>query len=332
MTPGGLSVEGTTEMTPNTYRLSIDRVVEAASIIDPVFLDTPQFISDSLSKLLGLSLLLKIETLNPIRSFKGRGAEVLVSGAVPGTRLYCASAGNFGQAMAYSCRKRNIPLTVYASTKANPLKLERMRSLGAEVILFGDDFDAAKLEGKRISKERNATFVEDSLDIGTLEGAATIGLELLKFPGKIDTIVIALFNGALFNGVARVVKHFKPEIKLVAVQAKGAPAMIDSWRASRVVSHETTHTISDGIAVRIPVPQALKDMKGLVDEAILVDDTTTIRAMRLIHEQVGVVSEPSGAVGLAAIMENPSLFSNQTVATIVCGGNLTRQQMDEWLA
>lgn len=318
-------------MTPVTYRLSIDRIQEAATVIDPVFVNTPQFISESLSQLLELSLVVKIETLNPIRSFKGRGAEVLVSRVKPGTRLYCASAGNFGQAMAYSCRKRDVPLTVYASTRANPLKLERMKSLGAEVILFGDDFDAAKLEAKRKSKEANATFVEDSLDIETLEGAGTIGLELLKFPGKIDTIVIALGNGAMFNGVARVVKHFRPETKLVVVQAKGASAMIDSWRASRVVSYASTNTISDGIAVRIPVPQALEDMKGLVDEAILVDDASTIRAMRLIHEHVGVVSEPSGAVGLAAILENPLFFRNQTVATIVCGGNLTREQMGEWL-
>lgn len=318
-------------MTPVTYRLSIDRIQEAATAIDPVFVNTPQFISESLSQLLELSLVVKIETLNPIRSFKGRGAEVLVSRVKPGTQLYCASAGNFGQAMAYSCRKRDVPLTVYASTRANPLKLERMKSLGAEVILFGDDFDAAKLEAKRKSKEANATFVEDSLDIETLEGAGTIGLELLRFPGKIDTIVIALGNGAMFNGVARVVKHFRPETKLVVVQAKGASAMIDSWRASRVVRYASTNTISDGIAVRIPVPQALEDMKGLVDEAILVDDASTIRAMRLIHEHVGVVSEPSGAVGLAAILENPLFFRNQTVATIVCGGNLTREQMGEWL-
>lgn len=318
-------------MTSMKYRLSIDQVSEAASVIDPVFLNTPQYISESLSELLELSLLVKIETLNPIRSFKGRGAEVLVSGVKPGTKLFCASAGNFGQAMAFSCRKKDIPLTVYASTNANPLKLERMRSLGAEVILFGEDFDGAKLEAKRKSKEVNATFVEDSQNIETLSGAGTIGLELLRFPKKIDTIIIALGNGALFNGMARVIKHYQPETKLIAVQAKGAPAMVESWRSSTLVSHGTTNTISDGIAVRIPVPQALDDMQGLVDEALLVDDKTTIHAMQLIHQHLGVVSEPSGAVGLAAILENPLLFRNETVATIVCGGNLTTEQVGLWL-
>ncbi len=136
--------------------------------------------------------MVKIETLNPVRCFKGRGAEVFVAKAEPNTHFFCASAGNFGQAMAYSCRKKNLPLTDYASTKANPYKLDQMKSLGAEVVLFGDDFDDAKLEAKRKSKEIKARFIEDSQDIESLEGAATIGLELLEFPKKIDTVLIAL--------------------------------------------------------------------------------------------------------------------------------------------
>src|SRR5688500_6120990 len=112
------------------YRLSLDRAKEARQKIDPVFLNTPQFRNDSLSELLNLSLVFKVETINPIRSFKGRGAEVIAADAKPGTHFLCASAGNFGQAMAYSCRKRNLPLTVYASTHANELKISRMRSLG----------------------------------------------------------------------------------------------------------------------------------------------------------------------------------------------------------
>lgn len=233
--------------------------------------------------------------------------------------------------MAYCCKKKNIRLTVYASTKANPYKIDRMKSLAAEVIQFGDDFDSAKLEAKKRATEINARFIEDSLDIETLEGAATIGLELLQFPQKIDTLLIALGNGALFNGIARIIKQESPGTKLVAIQAKGASAMVDSWRSSKLVTHDTVNTIADGIAVRIPVPQALEDMKGLVDEAILVEDTNIIKAMQLIHRHMGLVTEPSGAVGLAAILENPGLFKQQTVATIICGGNLTIEQMKLWL-
>jgi threonine dehydratase len=313
------------------YRLSVANVNEATQLIDPIFLNSAQFISDTLSELLNLTLVVKLETSNPVRCFKGRGADVFVSKAAADTHFICASAGNFGQAMAYSCRKRKLRLTVYASKNANPFKLDRMKSLGAEIVQFGEDFDSAKLEAKRISKERNATFIEDSQNIESLEGAATIGLELMKFPTKIDIVLIALGNGALFNGIARVFKHYSPKTKIFAIQAEGASAMVDSWRSSTIVNYETSNTIADGIAVRLPIPQALKDMTGLVDDAFLVNDNSIIKGMQLIHQHLGIVSEPSGAVGIAAILENPEYFKNQTVATVICGGNLTTQQMKLWL-
>ena len=319
------------ETTNEEYRLSIDDVHKLSERIDPIFRDSPQYISDTLSELFELTLVVKLETTNPVRSFKGRGAEVFVSKAAPDTHFICASAGNFGQAMAYSCKKRQLRLTVYASKNANQFKLDRMKSLGAEVILFGDDIDSAKLEAKRRSKEINATFIEDSQNIESLEGAATIGLELLKFPEKIDTLLIALGNGALLNGVARVIRHYSPATKIIAVQAKGAPAMVDSWRSSTIVNYDSTNTIADGIAIRVPVPQALTDMRGLVDDAMLVDDRTIIQGMRLIHQHLGIVSEPSGAVCIAALLENPDYFKNQTVGTIICGGNMTTDQIKLWL-
>src|SRR5680860_402032 len=120
-------------------RISISRIKEAANIIDPVFLNTPQYLCESLSKILQTRIFLKIETQNPIRSFKGRGTELLISKLKNEPEIICASAGNFGQAMAYSCRKKGIKLTVFASTIANSLKIERMRSIGAKVVLNGKD-------------------------------------------------------------------------------------------------------------------------------------------------------------------------------------------------
>src|SRR5258706_1976870 len=238
------------------HRLSLERIEEAAQIIDPVFLRSPQFVSESLGEMLGVQLLLKVETMNPIRSFKGRGTDFLVSQVQPGTALLCASAGNLGQAMAYTCRKRGVKVTVYASTSVNTFKLERMRSLGAQVILHGDDFDAAKLEAKRVASTTGTRFIEDSLDIETLEGAGTIGLELLDAPVGLDALLVAVGNGALFNGVARVMKARSPKTKMIAVQAAGASAMIDSLRAGRLIVHDQIQTIADGIAGRIPILQA----------------------------------------------------------------------------
>jgi threonine dehydratase len=311
-------------------RVKIERVEQALKKIDPVFLNSPQYVHEPLGKLLGCKLILKVETVNPIRSFKGRGAEWLVSQAKE-NHLMCASAGNFGQAMAYSCRARNKKLTIYASTQANKLKVERMQSLGAEVILFGDDFDAAKLEAKKIAKEKGIRFIEDSFDIETLEGAATMALELLQLPEKIDSFAIALGNGAMFNGIANVFKERSPQTEMVIVQASGAPAMIESWKQGKMISHPHINTIADGIAVRLPVPIALEDMNGLVDDGILVSEDSIIEAMKLLHLHAGLVVEPSGAVGIAAILENKKKFEGKTVATVICGSNLTEEQIKKWL-
>lgn len=312
-------------------RLSIGRVEQAARVIDPVFLDSPQFVCEPLGEELGARLAIKVETLNPIRSFKGRGTEFLVSEAESGVPLMCASAGNFGQAMAYSCRKRGLELTVYASTNANSLKVGRMRALGARVVLHGSDFDEAKIEARRVAHERGARFVEDGLDAETLEGAGTMGLEWLRFSEPLDALLVPLGNGAMFNGVAGVMKRRSPATRMVAVGAAGAPAMIESWRTGRLVTHDRVETVADGIGVRVPVPQALEDMNGLVDDALLVDEGSIIDAMRLLHRHAGVVTEPSGAVGVAAVMERPESFRDQLVGTIVCGGNLTVDQTREWL-
>ena len=312
-------------------RLSLGRVEQAARVIDPVFLNSPQFVCEPLGEELGARMAIKVETLNPIRSFKGRGTDALVSEAEDGVSLMCASAGNFGQAMAYSCRKRGLDLTVYASTNANPLKVGRMGALGARVVLHGSDFDEAKIEARRVARERGARFVEDSLDVETLEGAGTMGLEWLRFPEPLDALLVPLGNGAMFNGVAGVMKDRSPGTRMIAVGATGAPAMVESWRTGRLVAHDRIETVADGIGVRVPVPQALEDMDGLVDDAVLVGEDSIIEAMRLLHRHAGVVAEPSGAVGVAAVMERPDLFHGLLVGTIICGGNLTADQMREWL-
>ena len=313
------------------HRLSLAHIEQAMQVIDPVFLHTPQYRAESLESLLGCRLVVKVETLNPIRSFKGRGASYFVARMLDDAALVCASAGNFGQAMAYACRSKGLHLIVYASIHANPLKVERMRALGAEVRLHGDDFDAAKLEAKRFAAESGTRMVEDSLEPATGEGAGTIGLELLRWPDSFDTIVVPLGNGGLITGVGRWVKAHAPASRIIGVAATGAPAMVESWRAGRIVEHERIDTIADGIGVRVPVPEAVADMHGTIDDAVLVGDQAILRAMRLLHQHLGVVVEPSGAVGVAAILEDRARFEGQLVATIICGGNLTPEQIGQWL-
>ncbi len=311
------------------HRIKLDRIVKAAKCIDPVFQHSPQFNCEPLSKLLGNELHLKIETMNPIRSFKGRGADFLLHEAGTQDEIVCASAGNFGQAMAYSCRKARVPLTVFAAETANQLKIDRMRSLGATVVLFGKDFDSAKQQARLYALDRSVRFVEDGLDVETAEGAGTIGLELLQI-NDLKAVLIPVGNGALFNGISRVFKELRPDVRMVAVQASGAPAMIESLQAGEVKVHKEVTTIADGIGVRIPVPQALEDMRPLVDDMLLVSEEDILDAMRSVYIHVGLVAEPSAVVGLAAI-KRYNKWAGDKVATIICGGNLTESQMKKWL-
>jgi threonine dehydratase len=244
--------------------------------------------------------------------------------------MICASAGNFGQAMAYACRKRNTSLKIYAATTANPYKVERMKALGAEVRLHGDDFDSAKEEAKRQSKILGIPMIEDGLAIETIEGAGTIALEL-QGAGPFDALLIPLGNGALFNGIAAVFKALQPSARMIAVQAAGAPAMVESWRAGKMIVKDSVKTIADGIAVRVPIAEALDDMNPLIDEALVVGEESILKAMKLLHVHAGVVPEPSAAVGIAAILENRTKFEGLRVGTIICGGNLTEKQIQTWL-
>lgn len=312
-------------------RLSITRIREAVHHIDPVFLNTPQFVSDALSRLLGATVVLKVETANPIRCFKGRGAEWLVAESKEDT-IVCASAGNFGQAIAYSCRKVNKKSIVFASLHANPVKVERMRELGAEVMLEGKDFDEAKDNARRFAATHQLRFVEDSLDVQTVEGAGTIGLELMAMKQHLDAVIIPLGNGAMVNGIATALRSLSPTTKIIAVQALGAPAMVESWKQKKLISHESVATIADGVAVRLPVQQALADMENVVDDAWLVKEDSILQAMKVIHEHAGLVTEPSGALGVAALTENKLSLQGKCVATILCGSNVLPEQFLRWIA
>jgi threonine dehydratase len=314
-------------MSPNQHRLSLDNISLAAKAIDPVFLNSPQFISDGLSTKFGCTLTLKLETANPIGSFKG--ASFFIQQVIASNRvrpMVCASAGNFGQALAYACRSHGLPLTVFASIHANPLKIAKMRAFGATVILEGEDFDAAKLAAHQWATKHNAWMVEDGRELEISEGAGSIAVELLQRGDTFDAILIPLGNGALLTGIARWIKAHAPSTKVFGISSVHAPAMHDSWKAHRIIEYPTAQTIADGIAVRIPIPEAVSDMNNIVDDVYLINESSIITAMKLLHEEERLLAEPAGAVGLAALVEHPTLRAFKRVATIVCGNNITQDQ------
>ncbi len=315
-----------------THRLSIENIERAARNIDSVFLNSPQFNSEPLSSELGCDLTLKVETLNPIRSFKGRGADFFMQEnvkALAGRDLVCATAGNFGQAMAYGCRAHKRPLIIYCATNANPLKVDRMRSMGAEVRQLGENFDGAKENARKFCAETGAYFVEDGRDIAISEGAGSIAVELMR-QRTFDALLVPLGNGALIGGISRYIKHLAPDVQIIGVSSASADAMEASWRSGTVIERPSANTIADGIAVRTPVPEALDDMKGLVDDVLLISEDALKRAMKIVFDKAGLIVEPAGVAGVSAILEHAHL-KKLRLATILCGSNLTPTQVNDWL-
>ena len=290
-------------------------------MIEPVFLHSPQYDCEALSRRIGVNTVLKVETINPIRSFKGRGSDYLLhrlGGAVK--PIVCASAGNFGQGMAYACRKRGVPITVFASDKASRLKLDRMRELGARIELVVGDFDQAKDAARRHAGETGKLFIEDGL-LGPIgEGAGTIALELTDRDEPLDAIFVPLGNGSLVNGVGTWMKHASPNTKVIAVCAEGAPSMGLSWKARKAVE-APAETIADGISVRTPIPAAVEITLQTVDEVMLVDDGAMRTWMGHLLGDAGLVVEPAAAAGVAAIAEAAGRWKGKRVATVLTGGN-----------
>jgi threonine dehydratase len=309
-------------------RISPERIALAATVIDPVFLNSPQFEAESLGKRLACRIIVKVETMNPIRSFKGRGAEYLVSSLLGKPDLVCSTAGNFGQGLAYAARKRGLRVTIFVAADANPLKVERMRALGADV-RFARGVDEATA-AKAFANENGGLLVEDGRDVPIAEGAGTIGLELLRWPERFDAILVPLGDGSLLAGVSCAVKASQPSTQMIGVCAAGSPAMERSWRLGRV-QEDRADTIADGLAVSRPHPEAVADLTGLVDDIVLAEDSEMLEAMRFAHQELGLVLEPSGAAGLAGLISSHERFHDQLVGVILTGGNLTAEHIRKWL-
>lgn len=314
-------------------RLRLDRIHAARRVIDPVFLDTPLYVCEGLASVLGCEVSVKLETANPVRSFKGRGSEVVATQIANAGEhsVVCASAGNLGQALAWSGRERGLDVTVVASRFAPTIKLDRIRALGARLELVDGDHELARERAVDIAQAAGMRLLEDSLDIETCEGAATIGLELATAGSSFDSVMIALGGGALATGIGYVMKSLSPETQVICVQPHGAPALTRSWHQQRVVTTESTDTIADGVAGRFPIPEVLADLLVVADDAVLVSEESIMAGMRLLMEHAGLVVEPSAALGIAAILETPERFAGKRVVTIVCGSNVDAVAYRRWI-
>ena len=309
--------------------LSLANIERASRVIDPVFRNSPQYSDEQLNAWLGKRVTVKVETANPIRSFKGRGMSFRAQSFGKGQHAVCSSAGNFGQAVGYCCRSLGVPVTVFVPQDVNPVKLARMKAFGSNVVVGGADGDEAKRRARDFAAQgKDRIFVEDGEDPAISEGAGTIAVELLS-GGIIDTAVIPVGDGALITGMALWLREHSPRTRIIGVCPQGAPAMERSWKAGKVVT-VSPHTIADGLAIGTPIARSLERVRALVDEFVLVDDAAIRRAMQATAAALGLLLEPAGASGLAAIAAGG--IPGERIATVLTGSNVHPKLAAEMLA
>jgi threonine dehydratase len=308
-----------------------EAIEQAPSLVNPVFLNTPQFQPDGLSARADHSVVVKVETINPIRSFKGRGAwlavhELIACGEADEQHgIVVASSGNFGQAVAYAGRAHRIPVTVFVDGNANPVKVARTRGFGAEVVLIGRDFDEAHEHARRRARDMGQTLVTDGRETAFAVGAGTIALEVTQAIGDgrlpaIDTAYVPVGNGALIVGIGTWLRHASPSTRVVGVQAEGAPSMTLSWRAGKPIETERAETSAEGLATRVPVPEAVEEMRSVVDDMVLVSEEALLEAQHHLTSELGILVEAAGAAAWAACVGDSASRSASLI--IITGSNI----------
>jgi len=311
--------------------LSADAIRAAHGAIHPAFTNSPQFVHDGLSARLGVPVIVKVETVNPIRSFKGRGTWVAIDALVrdgilgPDRPVVCASAGNFGQGVAFAAGPAGVRSVVYASTRANRGKLARMRALGADVHEVGEDFDTAVAAARAHAADIGAFMLVDGDDARISTGAATMALELTDAAERGElpspaSVSVPVGNGALINGIGSWLRHAAPACRVVGVQAELAPAMTLSWRAGRPVDTDAATTYADGIAARVSIPLAVRLMDGRVDDMVLVPEAALHEAQAELTEALGITVEGAAAASWAALLAEPR--PDGPAVVIVTGSNV----------
>ena len=285
----------------------------AHSRIPAVFRDTPQYVHDGLAARAGAAIVLKIESANPIRAFKGRGTWLAIEGLAgegrigPERPVVAASTGNFGQGVAYAARAFGVAAVVFADEHANPLKLGRIGGFGARVIQAGRDFDAAREAAAAFAGSEGGHLLVDGEDPRVAAGAATIAVELTDAAARGDlpelaTAYVPLGNGALLVGIGAWLRHANPGCRIVGVAAAGAPSMVRSWAAGVPVETAEAATYAEGIACRVPVPEALDMLVGRVDDLLLVDEASLHEAEAELRIASGITVEGAAAASWAGLL------------------------------
>lgn len=306
--------------------ITLADIKAAMECVAPVIRRTPLERSDSFSRLVGRDVWLKPEHLQRTGSFKIRGAYNLISRLDPGVEVVAASAGNHAQGVALAASLTGHKSTIFMPVNAPLPKVEATRAYGAAVELQGAVVDDAIATAKAYAADNDATFVPPFDHERIIAGQGTAGLELAEeAPDDLGTVVVPIGGGGLISGIATALAHTRRTVKVIGVEAEGAPGMLMSLRAGRCVQLDCLTTMADGIAVKNVSDLTLAHVQAYVDDVVTVTEEEISRALLLLIERAKAVVEPAGAVGLAAILSGRIPGAGKSpgsVAAILSGGNV----------
>ncbi len=299
----------------------------AASLIESEpWTPTPLLHAQAIGNRLDADVWLKREDCTPIGSFKLRGA-ITTAGAfasdVPPAGVFVASAGNYGLAIVYACARYGVPVTVAAPEGATPSKLEKIRLLGGEVEIYGDDFDVAKGYAKDRARRAGGVFWEDGVIEEMATGAGTIATELLQESEPWDMVVVPLGNGSLIKGIAQEMKRRSPGTEIIAASPEGAPAMAQALSGRQWDETTPVKTLADGLAVRVPIPRIVDELRDLIDDVWTVAESDILPAVKTLMELEQTMAEPSAAAPMAAMADHREQIRGKRVVGIVTGAHLS---------
>jgi len=305
-------------------------IESAANALRPHLPPTPLQHSAAFTDKARCHVYLKIESIQPIRAFKVRGALnklIRLQEAERAAGVITASAGNHGLGVAYAAKTFKVPATVYVPETANTFKVEAIRRLGARVVAAGRNYSGANTEALSAQRDSGAVFVHAYDDPDVVAGQGTIATELLADLEDFDTVLVPVGGGGLIGGIALYLKAKKPGIRVIGVEPTGADAMHRSLKAGSIVTLDKVTTIADGLAASAPGKLTFELARRYVDEVILVEETEMLRAIRLLFEWEHLLAEPAGAAALAALLYHHRPAPNERVVVVLSGGNVTDEVM-----
>jgi threonine dehydratase len=310
-------------------------VQRAREVISAYLQPTPLLTSPALDARLGFSAYIKCENLQPIGAFKVRGGLFLMSQLTLEERergVVTASTGNHGQAIAYAARDLHVPATIWAPENANPLKVAAMRRMGAEVRLYGADFDTSRVAAEEDAAARGATFVSNANDWRLIAGVATYTVEILEAAPDLDYLIVPAGGGSGLAGACLAGKDLKPNLQVIGVQAAGAPAVFESWRSGQLQQTERVNTFAEGLATRVAFSLPAQILWRRLDDFRLVSDQDMRRSILTLMETTRTLAEGAGAAALAAAHNMRDELAGKKVGIVVSGGNITLDALAETLA